>query len=535
MLTIAFTFPAGRYHATPWGRHVNEADVAWPPDLWRISRALIAVWHRKLDPTQCSRERLDALLARLAEAEPPSFRLSEVAIHAHTRHYMPGKGDKRTLVFDAFARVANDDPVVMAWPNLELSGPQIELLDALLENLGFLGRAESWVDARRTNDVLEPNCVPASGYMDAESGEVTGEIIRLLVPRKPHDYAAFRRDKLNAEGIQPDAAAHALRLNATQKKLMLTLPVDWIDAISVETGDLQAAGWSAPPCAQTLSYRRPLHALVATAPKVTRKRAVARGKSAVTTARYALYGKPLPRIQDAVRISEALRFAAMGRAKRLLGPDALPKELSGHGLGDDNRHGHAFWLPDPGTNGEIEHLLVHAPGGLSPDAIRVLTGLDQMKRDEGEPLRLMLEGLGSAMLLNTITPLVGKSAIWQSVTPYLHPWHLKKPQMRSPAATAEAILEQLRREWHGRGTGLPEIVEIRELPSVQHGGRDLRPLDFHRFRRRRGLVQADTLGRLLELGFAQPVRGPLCLGYGSHFGLGLFAPAVDAQRFKMQI
>jgi CRISPR-associated protein Csb2 len=29
MLAIAFTFPGGRYHGTPWGRHVNEADVAW--------------------------------------------------------------------------------------------------------------------------------------------------------------------------------------------------------------------------------------------------------------------------------------------------------------------------------------------------------------------------------------------------------------------------------------------------------------------------------------------------------------------------
>jgi CRISPR-associated protein Csb2 len=29
MLTIALTFPAGRYHATPWGRHVNEADGGW--------------------------------------------------------------------------------------------------------------------------------------------------------------------------------------------------------------------------------------------------------------------------------------------------------------------------------------------------------------------------------------------------------------------------------------------------------------------------------------------------------------------------
>ena len=45
-------------------------------------------------------------------------------------------------------------------------------------------------------------------------------------------------------------------------------------------------------------------------------------RSTITTARFVLYGKPLPRIEDAVRIGEALRTAAMGRAKRLLGPDA---------------------------------------------------------------------------------------------------------------------------------------------------------------------------------------------------------------------
>ena len=79
-----------------------------------------------------------------------------------------------------------------------------------------------------------------------------------------------------------------------------------------------------------------------------------------------------------------------------------------------------------------------------------------------------------------------------------------------------------------RGSGLPDIVEIRELPSIQYGGRALRPLHFHRFRRKRGLVQPDTLGRLLELRFAQPVRGPLALGFACHFGLGLFVPAPDA-------
>jgi CRISPR-associated protein Csb2 len=237
-----------------------------------------------------------------------------------------------------------------------------------------------------------------------------------------------------------------------------------------------------------------------------------------------LYGKPLPRIDDAVRLGEMLRLAAMGRAKQVLGADAIPRELSGHGLGNGNRHAHAFWLPDPNERGEIEHVLVHAPGGFSAEAVRALTALERLKRDAGEPLRLMLEGFGPASLFDRVTALSGEALVWRSVTPYLHPWHLKKPQMRSPEATAAAILEQLRREWRARGAALPEIAELRELPSIQRDGRTLRPLHFHRFRRKRGLVQPDTLGRLLELRFAAHVRGPLALGFACHFGLGLFVP-----------
>lgn len=511
MLAIAFTFPAGRYHATPWGRHVNEADVAWPPDLWRISRALIAVWHRKLDPARFPRVRLHELLARLAEAEPPSFHLPESAIHAHSRHYMPGKGDKRTLVFDAFARVAHDDPLVIVWPRLALDAAQTELLDVLLENLSFLGRAESWVDARRMESPVDPNCVPAAESVDPETGEVTGEIVRLMAPNTPEAYREFRSGRLD------------------RKKLLTTLPEDWLNAIGVETGALQAAGWSAPPCARTVSYRRPLYALRTTAPKVVSKPPIVRQDTTVTTARFVLYGKPLPRIEDAVRTGEDLRAAAMGRAKRLLGPDALPTMLSGHDLGEHNRHAHAFWLADPNERGEIEHVVVHAPGGLSPEAMRVLTALQQIRHREGEPLRLMLEGFGAASAFDAATRLTAESAVWRSVTPYLHPWHLKKPEMRTPEATGAAILGQLRREWRARGSELPDIVEMRELPSVPYGGRALRPLHFHRFRRRNGLVQPDTLGRMLELRFGRPARGPVALGFACHFGLGLFVPTRDAQ------
>jgi CRISPR-associated protein Csb2 len=524
MLAIAFTFLAGRYHATPWGRHVNEADVAWPPDPWRISRALIAVWHRKLNSVHYPRESLDDLLTLLAQAGPPAFRLPKVAIHAHTRHYMPGKSDKRTLVFDAFVRIANDEDVVVAWPDLTLNDLQARLLDALLENLGFLGRAESWVEARRAAAPANFNCVPATEEIDDSTGEVIGETVQLLAPVGPREYARFRMEKFGAAGIPSGTLGGTSRLSKTQKTLATTLPERWLDALSVDTSELQAAGWSAPPAAVSVRYRRPFRALQTIATEITRKRVRTRPKTSVTTARFALYGKPLPRIEDAVRIGELLRWTAMGCARRLLGPEGLPPELSGHGLDAENQHGHAFWLPDADRNGLIDHMLIHVPSGLSAEAVRVLSALQSLKRDEGQPLRLMLEGIGTSEMLSGISSHLQSASVWQSVTPYLHPWHLKKPTLRSYEATLAAIAEQIRREWQLRGKSLPALKDATELQEISLGGRRLRPLHFHRFRRKRGLTQPDTLGRLLELHFAEPVQGPLALGFGCHFGLGLFRP-----------
>jgi len=510
MLTIGLTFPAGRYHATPWGRHVNEAVVAWPPDPWRLTRALIATWHRKLY-VRHSRDLLSSLLGRMAAVQPPLIRLPENAIHAHTRHYMPTKGDKRTLIFDAFARIDTDDPIVFTWPELQLSPDEEQLLDALLDAIGYLGRAESWVEAKRLSWGDEFNCVPTDSAVDPDTGEVLGEIVRLLAPLPPGEYAKFRNDQL---------AAHTRR----RAKISKSLPADWLDALSMDTGDLQAAGWSSPPAARWLSYRRPPQALktVAVSPKPVRIER--RPPASLNTARFMLFGKPLPRIEDAVRIGEAFRLAAMGLARRILGSESIPNELSGHALPETNRHAHAFWLPEPNGRGEIEHVLIHAPGGIGPDAVRVLTALRHINREEGEPLRVMLEGIGQSALFEQITVFVAESKVWRSVTPYLHPWHLKRPQLRSPDSLRNALFGQLRREWKARGETLPDLVEMKEVTSVRFAGRELYPVNFHRVRRKRGLVQPDTLGRILEIHFASPVRGPLALGFGCHFGLGLFVP-----------
>src|SRR3982750_3137008 len=101
-VTIQLKFPAGRYHATQWGHHVNEGVPEWPPSPWRITRALAAALY-----TRCwELDRGLALGALRLLSEPPSFTLP-LATASHTRHHLAQNILDRSgrPVFDAFVAV----------------------------------------------------------------------------------------------------------------------------------------------------------------------------------------------------------------------------------------------------------------------------------------------------------------------------------------------------------------------------------------------------------------------------------------------
>src|SRR5215813_11421601 len=116
-ISIFLTFPAGRFHATPWSHHVNEGLTEWPPSPWRLLRALVAIWKRKLPhlPVQTVEE----MFSELAKSNP-GFSLPPATL-GHTRHYMPLDStdeSKRTKVFDAFVSVSPDAEVVFHWADV---------------------------------------------------------------------------------------------------------------------------------------------------------------------------------------------------------------------------------------------------------------------------------------------------------------------------------------------------------------------------------------------------------------------------------
>lgn len=490
MLALEFTFPAGRYHATPWDRHVNEGALAWPPEPWRLLRALIATWHHKIKPLGIYQEAdLLGLIESLAE-ELPQYRLPK-ASHSHVRHYMPQyHAGKTSLVFDAFAAVGRDDPLQVIWPTLILPDEQIALLDELLSAMGYLGRAESWVEARRIDNPEQADCYPAEDAVDTETGELMGEAVTLYAPVSSLDYQQRREGFLT--GKKPG------------KALVATLPGRFVDALSVDTAALRKQGWNQPPAARKVRYLRPVDALR----PCLRSQPVE--SPPFTSVVYQLTGKPLPKVEESVRIGELMRMAVMSRfGKQADGK--IPSSISGHDLGKHNRHQHAFYLPfDANGDGRIDRLLLHVPMGLGTQERRVLEKLNRIWSRDGNEWRLVLEGVGDR---DVGLPLLQSAKEWCSVTPYLHPWHQKKNL---------TVADQIRRECRERG--LPEPVSIEPMDAITVADRARRTIDFRRFRSKRDLRQPDRHGSAWHLVFEQELSGPLALGFGCHFGLGLFAP-----------
>ncbi|MEJ5755926.1 hypothetical protein, partial [Salmonella enterica] len=92
---------------------------------------------------------LDDLIDDLA-SEPPVFLLPD-AIQGHVRAFMPAPVERR-LIFDGFLKFDRDARLIVAWPGITLTSRQHELAAHLLDRIGYLGRAESWVEARIADD-----------------------------------------------------------------------------------------------------------------------------------------------------------------------------------------------------------------------------------------------------------------------------------------------------------------------------------------------------------------------------------------------
>ncbi len=233
MPTLQLQFPGGRYHATPWGHHVNEGLIEWPPSPWRLLRAFVACGfcsQHWTDIPPLARSLVDKLASVL-----PSYRLPEITA-AHTRHFMPvgtlDKGRERTtLVWDTFANIG-DGEMLIHWP-CELNSDETALLALITKSLNYLGRGESWVEARLIPDASASldslNAIP---HRDGEIRDQRYEQISLMAAIPPDRYRAWQEENAKQalahlerpHGKKPPTAKQNEKLDAERRKLVEPLP-----------------------------------------------------------------------------------------------------------------------------------------------------------------------------------------------------------------------------------------------------------------------------------------------------------------------
>lgn len=547
MLCFELQFPAGRYHATPWGAHVNEGLVEWPPSPWRLIRSLLFVGFTRLNWEQVPAE-ARSLVEKLAKS-PPLYDLPPAAL-AHSRHYMPTTLDKTTKVIDAFAFLGSGKLGVLF--EGEFSAAERELASALIERLPYLGRAESWVEGQVLEDFSprEFACRP----IPEGSHALPTESVRLLAPFVPSSYLRWREQALElalAARLRERQGAAQEKGNKLPQKLSAkdvqrieeNHPLGVVEALLWDTGQVQGgtSGWDAPPASRWISYSLP----ESRRPRVNTGLApVFQSREKMDTALLALSSDTrrvdlYPPIKDTLRRMELIHRTlvslsdpeGLGRGS----PSLTGKELVRVGAGEEGLqerpmrgHRHAFLIPLQldCPKDRLDHVLVHAPMGFDGAARAALRGIRKTYAKDMPELFVSLAGLGGLADFESQVPDAQLAKIWRSRTPFVPPRFMKKRGRNSLRGQIEAELEE---------RGISGLVEVRlelvggdfvELEEFREGmllSHRLR--NFHRERSKKGSPTRHFFS--LELLFERPVRGPIALGYGCHFGLGVFEPAVS--------
>ena len=477
MVAIKFTFTANRYHATQWGRHVNEGVLEWPPSPWRMLRGIVATWRRTLP--ELPSERVEPILGALA-SEYPKFHLPPAST-GHTRHYMPyneGTRERTTLVIDSFVAIEPRCSLFAVWLNLELGSQQRDDLGRILRNMPYLGRAESWVNAELALEYPEPNSYALDNGM-LRGGDF--EVIRTLVP---HSHIGLKD-------------------------------------LEAETSELRGGGRIDPEGAHWYPYvrKRDCFTSFRTAPPRPAARKVA-------VVRFALSGKVLPMAFDTLRWGDVAREASMSKYGRQ-NSDAKSPALSGKNASGKplEGHRHAFYLPtDENGDGRLDHLTIWVPGGLDAKEFNAVVSVRELGRGGGrDPLQLVYQAHGREEDFVGVSPLFGKSKRWRSFTPYVLTRHRK----RDSDSPEEQVEHEVSLRWPDRRLRSVRAKHPRKRIEPMRQGRSdgSRPFNFFTYRQGGGSKAGGAFN--FELEFEEKVRGPIALGFACHYGLGLFVPSRD--------
>lgn len=528
MPTVKIHFPAGRYHATPLGSHVNEGQVEWPPSPWRLLRALIACGYNTQQWVELP-EVARSLFENLSHCLP-SYRLPAASV-AHSRHYMPigmlDKGrEKTTLVFDTWANVSHED-LLIHW-DCKLEADETELLQRLLGCLGYLGRSESWIEAELIDDstikTIQFNAFPCSNAHPPGRG---WEQVTMMAATDCGDYKSWRTEIINrllSEYPLPEGKKKpTAKLLNDRARMVAPYPTDIVDCLQKDTAWWKQHRWSQPLGSQRIVYWRRCDSLEVGVPQRSLRSSV----RPVTTMLLAITtpsGKTcaLPSVTRTLPQAELLHRAIVGRVakgRRVYCPELTGKDVNERPLMEGHRHAHILPV-DLDSDGHLDHIIIHAPMGLGGAAQQSIATLRRTWTKGGAgDMQLALAGSGGLDSLRSLPdPLlqqiirllgpVGGAKTWVSSTPFVPPRFLKSQGRNS-------LVEQIASELQSRGVQATAFIQVLEWSN------DTLPMR-HFVRVRRKTPPPLNVCYAIRLEFAEPQFGPISLGYGSHFGLGMF-------------
>lgn len=489
------TFPAGRFHATPWGASpFDDPHGEWPPSPWRLLRAIVARSHQ-LDREHAAsgRSLRQALVAAFGSSQfrwhlpqrswrGPGLRQYHPADFEWTDQKAANPGTKRyrpTLVQDNFWLIAPGDPVFWFLDGNDWTRPVLDHLPACLNRMTYFGRAESITEIAIAREARfpEPNCI-------------------LAPSRSPKSVPVL--------AISPT----------------VTLP-----EIEATTDTLPAS--SVPPGARWLHAVRPSRP--SAIPYIRRTPAAV----PISSIQFAMAGRVLPPPKELVRITERFRGRVLriwlDRASNGAARDwnSAPAELRQRASGLTGKDADGNPLPDHSQAVFFVHLYEGRPQRLcvwrkqpfdavEQDAILEAADAPLPLSFQNDPWSVTLIPLDASVPVPpAISP--APNRYWITTSLFVPPRHMAtrtgKPRS-SDSPRAQVLRELERRGFPHLDVAVtvdgPEWVKIHQPPRLKLSGGNAEKLGFH-----------------VDLSFPIPVRGPIFLGSSCHFGLGLFAP-VDA-------
>jgi len=506
-------FPLGRFHATPWRVNPFDDRGEWPPSPWRLARAVIARWYQwDRESGEGDEAALDGLLRALVTSSfsyflPPAARRGAVL-----RQYQPTgfgwqpasrmksvKGQKvlvpgmkahgRSLVQDNCWAVPCDEPLLWFVEGDDWTPGLAELLDRCVERVTWFGRADSFSTMRRLSDAGDqtPNCV---------------------------------LDERGAAGATP---------------VLCPLPGATREDLERVTDDLAVVESSVPPGAAWRFAEVP-------PPMPLRVRSVRPSSAArIAAVQFALNCAVVPDVRSLCRLTIKLRDRAVrllvesmegrrlpwsraNRASRERLAPFIGKDADGNPIQGRRHARFAVWL-DAG----VPSLLV---AWTAPDPYRAegVGGFDELEVDAllraaSWPLTWTIAGAREPAWSVSLIPLPRGTALpsgieggvaqtWRSMTPFVPSRHRLRRGNERPD---EDVASQVRRELELRGWPV-DGLSVEQMGPPRWTAVHIPPSE-----NRRAFI-GDRMGFDLRLRFVAPVRGPICIGHSSTFGLGLFAP-----------